>query len=185
MEGLLTNNLLSKSDIFNKSGGSNIKSVQRAVTSIASNQVFSDVTIAQVDLSTATIELTFDVNQVANQLNQTMLDAYFLNNTTVRVLRNTSFPGITGDISIEVKEWANLKSLQTGTKTTTTNSEETVTVANFNSNKAMLINNFTHTNTDNRNYGTHIFSRIIDDNTIGFKNTYSDITTRWQLLEFN
>lgn len=110
MQGLLSQNFLSKASIFGGGGGSNIKNIQRG-TGITNDNDTVDITISEVDLSCSIVLISFWCLQ--DYISKYYCTAKFTNSTTLRIQRGASD---TQDVSFAwvVIEFNNVKSIQSG-----------------------------------------------------------------------
>ncbi len=105
-------NATSGNFILRGKGGGSVKSVQHSTGIIYNASVYTDITIAAVDLTKAIVQVEWGNMNSNNQYG--LIKVQFVNSTTVRVSRHLA--GGTSDIyfSIEVIEFNNVKSLQKG-----------------------------------------------------------------------
>lgn len=172
-----------------KSGGSNIKSLQRGIASIASSGSFIDVTITSVDTSKSIIKITPSCAS-ATIVGNFIATAVFINATTIRIERATT-PAIVVPYTWEVIEFNNVKSKQTGTKTISHNGTyQTVnsTVTSVDTSKSTVFATWKNTTaTDSSPYAVLDINLTSSTNISFGQRGSGGITTtiEWQLIEFN
>jgi hypothetical protein len=111
MQGLLSQNYLSKASIFGASGGI-IKSIQVGEVLIDSASTNTSVSISPVDRTKSIILASFRHTNAGSPANRVMVTSEILNDTTLRFMRESS--GIVVNGIWQVIEFKNVKSKQQG-----------------------------------------------------------------------
>jgi len=173
-------------DAKNKLTGtySNIKSIQTGFTAMDTTP--KTITISSVDINN-TIVIVSETSKIGSsgytQENTNAVSAKITNSTTL-TLTNGQADSI---ISVfwQVIEFNNVKSLQTGTFTFSSSSEQSITIAAVNLNKAMLITSYKSNNSQAQRLPR---MRIINSTTLGALQSYYGTyiwDVNWQVIEFN
>jgi len=186
MEGLLTNNLLSKSDIFNKSGGSNIKSQQRITYSLLNGSASANVSITPVEWGASLVDVSI-IGNSGGADDLAVRAKLQLDGDSVDLLRGAS--GADLEIELVVTEYNNVKSKQVidynGTSISGNPWSTNQTITTINASKAKVIESHYTDNGNNDIDAIYVNSILTDSNlqTKMYPNgwTYNFST---QILEF-
>lgn len=173
-------------------GGSNIKSIQRGEFQLSSPQSQS-ITISAIDTTKSILKFTVSYPNSGQSSMQPQYSAFrgeITNSTTISFTRGVNTSAAYVVISWEVIEFNNVKSLQSGNLSYSTNAAESiVTVNSINTSKALLFFSFSTNNSDNDASGALLKGRIISNTSIGFvQNCLTggrSVAISWRLIEFN
>lgn len=170
---------------FDVGGGSNIKSIQRGVATITTGQDLS-ITISSVDITKSIVLINSRGTYNDNTTN--FVYGKLLNSTTLYLARG--FNGaVTTNISYQVIELQNIKSMQKGTSIIdVSQSNIAVTIGSITLDKVIL---FTSFYVNNLNYGISV--DISNSTTITFTRSPSGassayngaVQVQWFLVESN
>lgn len=169
--------------IYAPKGGSNVKSIQRGSTSITLGSTSVDVSITGTDVSKSFLAFTITAPSGGND--SQLCTGELINSTTIRFARI----GTTGALNIEwqVTEFNNVKSKQSGTLSTTSETNN-ITISAVSENKCIYFISV------NNNYTSEISSvakgrakltsstnlSITRETTLGYTSVF-----KWQVIEFN
>jgi len=180
---LLSSNILPTATIGGITGtASNIKSIQRGNMTLSANS--STVTIASVDLTKAIVRMSYSMSSggtsgIANDCATVALT----NATTLTFSVGTYYDNV--NINWEVIEFNNVKTLQSGQKSTALASDS-ITIASINPLKAMLFYTFSGIQTGGTMPPIFTNAYIYNATTIitSQYTTYTKVIN-WQVVEFN
>lgn len=162
-------------------GGSNIKSIQRGVlTTLVS---VSNIEISSVDLTKSIVIVNTNTYQGGILDSDVAVKAILTSSTQLTLTTITNnFSGTI--VSWTIIEFNNVKSLQTGSKSTSLASD-TTTISAINVNKSILFYSWTSSgDTATQNIISNCY--ILDNTTITFKSTLAVAKViAWQVIEFN
>lgn len=176
MQGLLSNELLSKSSLFGSSGGSNIKNIQSF--DIELTKCIQDIPINPIDLSCAVVIPTIYVQSPSTSSSDCVL-CKIVDSTTIELQCNTVSAKY---VHVDIIEFNNVKSIQTGIALPTS-TESLIAVNPVNKSKSQLFCSwFSHS--QDRFVSMKYF--IKDSTHISLQtNGTVQTDTYWQLIEFN
>jgi hypothetical protein len=167
------------------SGGATIKSIQRGITNIPANAFNIQPSISAVDITKSIIRITFVINNGSDP-DETIVYGKISSSTVITIGRGNNPAFASGDIYWEVIEYANVKSLQTGSKSVNVaNAEQNVTVSAIDVSKSELVFSYRNSTATLDIDSSHMGGRIVDSTTITFQCGTTGGISEWQLLEFN
>lgn len=158
-------------------GMPNIKSEQRGSVSINSGNF--NITISSVDLTKAVVRMVGPYG--TNIINSSGFMCTLSTSTNINVTCAAYASATT--IYWEVIEFNNVKSLQTGTATGSSQGDQSITISSINPLKAMIFT--TEKTTWNAGGGSMTTNRVIDATHINIYTFSSTATIYWQVVEFN
>jgi len=182
VEGLLSENLLTKASVFG-SGGNNIKSIQRGVVTLPVGTLLTNVTISTIKSSDSVVIISSRAsgNDGANEL---CIKAKITSSTNLELSRYGSTVDAVS-ISWQVIEFTNIKSLQKGDYTFASQGEVTTTISPINTSKSIIL--FSFKTAYNGSGSGYCVGKILDSTTIAFSclTSLQSLDTHWQVVEFN
>lgn len=182
MNGKIDSNLLG-GYALDGPGGSNIKSIQRLTINIPSGAQYTDTLITGVDLTKSIIIVSAYQSVNDNSPYHIATAAYFINATTVRVTRSSAASGVIITAKVQIIEFNNVKSLQSGTLVVSS-FPLTQTITSVNMNKAVLFFSFTSQDTGGDAFSMMLWGELTNATTLTFSgNGYQ--TAYWFVIEFN
>jgi len=161
------------------SSGGGIKSIQHGFYSIAwGTDLIRDVSITSVDISKS-IPFITGVGSASPQNEAKSFSITILNSNTIRFERKSATWTDTADISWEVIEYRNVKSIQTGTKTFASSTGQTQSITSVDLSKSIYSASLSTLG------GAGGASYPQSSTSLYFKTIHSDTTSFvWYLLEF-
>lgn len=166
--------------------GSNIKSIQ-VIESSSSNVTSQDFTISSVNPSNTIVLIEMGLPTAPTNIEYDFV-VTLLNSTTVRVLTGIS-QATPLSFKITVIEFNNVKSIQTGTITTSSSNIQTVTVNAVNISKYLVVARMTMTGSNAIIYTNAVYGVMSSTTSLQLKHNGASTgtlgTIYWQLIEFN
>lgn len=188
-QGLLSNELMSKSSLFGISGDT-IKSIQKLIVqpwATTSAVTTKDITISKVNPLNTIVLLNYQLNTAGANYQRPAV--VLVNETTVRLLRNESAGvSLNTEVYIQIIEFESIKSKQTGSFTTTT--DTSITISKVNSSKSIVFHTAICENPNNDGAFYIDILKFASDTTLAYKNSLASTgtynkTVHWQVIEFN
>lgn len=167
---------------LNSGGGSSVKSIQRGTYAFLGTT--KDITINSVDINKSIVKITF-TGDAGNPANYSLVLGK-LTSSTILNLSSVIASG-TFNVSWEVIEFDNIKSLQKGEVIQTDTVATQPTISPVNVGKSFIVSSFKSSNSTNNIVvaGLSEYS-IINNTTISFLNRVTGTKTfYWYVVEFN
>lgn len=164
-------------------GGSNIKSIQKGISSLSATTSI-DVTVSDVDIENTIVVLT--IKPGSTNVTTWAARAEMINSTTLRITRQA---GISIEIVVgwQLIEFDDIKGVQKGT-VVMTGTDSNISISPVDVEKSLLFVNFSVKTLVSQSYYSSkasILASIINPSTINFKSYEADeYTINWQVIEF-
>lgn len=166
------------------SGGGNIKSIQRGVYTSATAATSYDLDITPVDTTKSVILISCTTASIPSAPDRVYCTAEFVDSNTIRFKKEDPADGIT--VSWQVIEFQNIKSMQTGEYTLTTdNTEVTVSITSVDTSKSLVFFS-TRTPSNVNNINSYLYVRLSASNSLAISGEGTETRyVRWWVVEFN
>lgn len=179
MQGLLSQELLSKSSLFGSSSGSNIKSVQRGSVTIDSTSSI-DINVSTVDVSKSILIVHF--RNGWQYTNAVALMGTIINSTTIRLSTGSTTYNLVA--KWQLIEFKNIKSLQSGILSSSTGSAVTATISSVALEKSFVIGSWKTTESSMDTTKSMTYNLELTNATTVTYTPYNVGTCTWFVVEF-
>ena len=188
MQGLLNNSRILNSSIFG-AGGSNIKSIQRGLSSIAADGTSQSIAVSSVDPSTSILLIDIYPNSNNSQIAQFFVRAKLNSATSILAYRGESHT-VTAEFTWQLIEFEPkfVKSVQRGTVLDPVSGELSIAISAVNTGKAMAFANFSTLFANSTSFSQMGFGVELRNSTTLVIPRHGDYnrnrTFEWQVIEF-